>query len=293
MALNPYFNQTTFATEQSLVADFVEEAIQIHGLNVYYIPREDANLDHLFGEDPLAYYANAIQIEMYVKNYQSFAGQSDFISKFGLQIEDQITLVMSARRFYQVFTEMRRPRENDLIYIQLSAPYADAISPARYVFQINFVQSQEQFFPLGKLQTIELRCELMTHSHERIQTGIPDLDAVAQQKAYTVDVVMQSGSGTYEYEEFVYQGRSLVQSLASGTVVNWNADTMTLSVQTITGTFVPGQPVVGVQSSATYLPVAAAVDTSPTVKDPISDNTIIDTEGGDIVINRGNNPRFI
>jgi Virus neck protein len=291
MPINPYFNQTDFASEQKLLADLLEESIKIYGHDGYYIPRENVNLDHLFGEDPLQYYANAQPIELYVKDFRDFAGQSDLMSKFGLQIQNQMTFSVSQRRFYQVWPSMKRPRENDIIYFEFQRPYVDSVSPDRYIFQINYVHQHEWFYALGKLYTFELRCEAMTYSHERIMTGNTDVDAVAQERAYAQMLVMGSGSGTYEYEEFVYQGRSLVDSTASGTVIHWNANTATLEVQAINGEFLQGLPVVGVSSNAVHTP-GPAPTTSPTVKDPISDNDQFAIESPRIIIDRGGNPRF-
>ncbi len=291
MPLNPFFNQRTFVSEQNLISDLTEEAIQIHGVSIFYLPREVVNLDTLFGEDPLAHYADKREIEVYIKNFQSFEGQQDFISKFGLQIEDQITFLVSQRRFYQVFPEMARPRENDIIYLELAAPNRTSSAPSRYLFQINFVNPTEKFFQLGKLYTFEMKCEAMNYSHEKVQTGNPEVDAVAQRHAYAVEVSMSSGSGSFEYEEFVYQGHSLVDASATGTVVSWDDGSKLLTVNFITGEFVQGQTVHGVTSNAEYL-VGAPVDVLPTVKDPISDNDLIAVESPEIILNRGNNPRF-
>ena len=51
MALNPYFRFQ--GTEQNVVEDNIVEIIRMMGKNLWYIPRENVNLDRLFGEDPL------------------------------------------------------------------------------------------------------------------------------------------------------------------------------------------------------------------------------------------------
>ena len=37
--------------------------------------------------------------EMYVKNVLGFAGEGDFVSRFGLEIRDQVTFTISKKRF--------------------------------------------------------------------------------------------------------------------------------------------------------------------------------------------------
>src|SRR4051812_47748643 len=101
MPVNPHFNFTTQASEQGLLNDLIVESIQIYGHTAYYIPREVVNLDRLFGEDPMATYEGAHEIEVYLKSSGSFTGASETLSKFGLVIEDDATFLLSATRFTQ------------------------------------------------------------------------------------------------------------------------------------------------------------------------------------------------
>ena len=120
---NFYFNnfpQHQITSEQLLVEDLVIEAMQIHGMDVYYLPRTSRDqVDMLYGEDTLKEYRNAFAIEMYLENVTGMDGEGDFISKFGLEIRDEITLLMSRRRFSMLGTSLNRPREGDLVYVPL------------------------------------------------------------------------------------------------------------------------------------------------------------------------------
>ncbi len=80
MALNPYFRFQS--TEQDVVETNIIEIIRMMGKNVYYIPRENVQIDRLFGEDPLNKFSKAYQIEMYVASVSGFQG-ADIVSKFG------------------------------------------------------------------------------------------------------------------------------------------------------------------------------------------------------------------
>lgn len=283
MPTNQYFNNSTVLSEQNLVQDLITESIQIYGKSAYYLRREDVNIDPMFYEDPLARYPHASEIELYLKSNMSFAGASDVFSKFGLIIEDQATFLVSVPRFNAVEPTLLRPRENDIIFIQFTPMI-------RYLFEIRFVEAKEQLFQLGKLYTYEIRCEMMNYSHERVQTGNTIIDAEAAKGAYTVDIHLGSGSGTYKIAETVYQGSSFLTAIATGTVVTWNATGKVLGVQNITGEFADDQNVVGITSNASYAPVALP-DTAPTSHDPVADNAYL-TETKPTIVQPRINPRY-
>lgn len=57
---------------------------------MYYIPRVLGNYDPLLGEDASSQYNQAILVELYIKSVDGFTGDGNFMSKFGLQIRDQV-----------------------------------------------------------------------------------------------------------------------------------------------------------------------------------------------------------
>lgn len=283
MPTNPYFNFVSQASEQSLVDDLIVESIQIYGHSAYYVRREDANLDQLFGEDPIARYDTGQEIEIYLKSSTSFSGSSETLSKFGLVIEDDATFLVSATRFDAV-TGMVRPRENDIIYIQFTPTN-------RYLFEIRFVENKEQLFQLGKLYTYELRCSMMQYSHERFDTGVADADDAAARDAYAVDVtVAAGGNGEFVVGESVWQGNNALQAVATGIVQTW--DSPTLSLSSVTGAFNTVDRITGGTSGAWRNPAATTpAVTSPTPHDPVTDNDFITSEQSDVMVPI-HNPRF-
>jgi hypothetical protein len=199
VARNRFFNQyTPVKQEQNLIEDLIIESIKIYGVDAYYLPRTHVNLDRLFGEDASMKFDDALEMEMYVKSYEGFQGQEDFLSKFGLQIDEQITFVVAQKRFkqslkqcflteysYNVVMEdgnellqestydyesIIRPREGDLIWFPM----------AGYLYEVKFTENIENFFQLGKLYTYELRCERYEYSSEKLDTGITDIDNVEE-----------------------------------------------------------------------------------------------------------------
>ena len=204
MARNRYFNQyTPVKQEQNLVEDLIIESIKIYGVDGYYLPRTHVNLDKIYGEDASMIFDDALEMEFYIKSFDGFMGQEDFLSKFGLQIDESITFVVSQKRFtqslktsiiteysYNILTEdgdellsnrndvseydydaIVRPREGDLISIPM----------IKGIYEIKFTQNIETFYQLGKLYTYEIRCDRLEYSSERINTDVADIDAIEDQ----------------------------------------------------------------------------------------------------------------
>ena len=149
MPTNFYFNNfpaEQITSEQLLVEDLVIEAMQIHGMDVFYLPRTSRDsVDMLYGEDTLKQYVTAYPIEMYLENVTGMDGEGDFISKFGLEIRDELSLLVSRRRFKYATgaSNLIRPREGDLVYIPLIQNF----------FEITFVEhenDQAMFYTLGR-----------------------------------------------------------------------------------------------------------------------------------------------
>lgn len=169
MAKNYYFENYGNSMEQSLIEDLVIESIRIYGIDVWYLPRTLVAKDDLLNEDDLSSFDDAYMVEMYVKSVDGFEGEGDFLSKFGLQIRDSVTMTI-AQRVYELeiglSTEINRPREGDLIYLPLN----------RKFFEVQHVEHESIFYQMGSLQTYDLRAELFEYSGERFNTGSPFLD---------------------------------------------------------------------------------------------------------------------
>jgi hypothetical protein len=148
----------------------VIESIKIYGLDCWYVPKKLIDKDKIYGEDSLSEYNKSYMVEMYVKNVEGFAGEGDFLSKFNVEIRDQITLTIARRTFeneVQYFEfGYTRPREGDLIFLPLN----------NKVFQIKFVEHEPVFYQMGALQMYDLKCELFEYSNEIMNTGFDAID---------------------------------------------------------------------------------------------------------------------
>tara|TARA_R100001086_G_scaffold129984_1_gene67254 strand:- start:1558 stop:2388 length:831 start_codon:yes stop_codon:yes gene_type:complete len=214
MTTNKYFNNFTYGREQDTQDDLIVESIKIYGQDVKYMPRTLVKEDDLFGEDILSKFETAVDLEMYIKNTTGFEGEGDFLSKFGLEIRDQVTFTMARKRWDQITTEKlidevgfnyqietantgaysnshslmletgsangysitsSRPNEGDLIFFPLNEK----------LYEIKFVEHEEIFYPHGKLYTYDLACELFQYSSQQLDTGNTAIDSL--ELSYSAD----------------------------------------------------------------------------------------------------------
>ena len=247
MATNQYFNlHGTNTPEQRLIENLNIEAIQTFGTDVYYCPRTLNDEDTLMGDDNTASYNSAHTIEMYIKSVDGFEGEGDFISKFGLQIKDQVTFTVARRRWAELNVQGdgrgEAPHEGDLIFF----PTTEAL------FQVLFVEDESVFYQTGGLQVYDMLCEMFTYSDQNLNTGIDTIDAIERSHSYSIDFTMDSGSGNYTVGETVYQGASLAAATVKGEVASWNATDKLLNLINMTGNFSGTVNIVGDSSSASY-----------------------------------------
>ena len=247
MATNQYFNHHgTNTPENRLIENLMIESIKTYGIDVYYLPRTLNNEDTLLGEDASSSYDSAHTIEMYIKTVDGFEGSGDFISKWGLQIKDQITFTVAKRRWQELglSTDGRAkiPHEGDLIYFPIT----------KALFQILFIEDEAIFYQTGQLQSYDMLCEMFTYSDQTFDTGIDELDAIERSHSYSVDFTMNTGSGNYTVGETVYQGASLAAATVKGEVGSWNSTTKILNLLNMTGNFSGTVNIIGDSSSATY-----------------------------------------
>ena len=285
MATNQYFNHHgTNTPEQILIENLMIESIKTYGIDVYYLPRTLNDEDTLMGEDNTASYNSAHTIEMYIKSTDGFEGEGDFISKFGLQIKDQITFTVARRRFRELgmTTDGRAdmPHEGDLIYF----PTTSAL------FQILFVEDEAIYYQTGDIQSYDMLCEMFTYSDQNFNTGIETIDAIERTHSYSIDFTMNTGSGNYTVGEQVYQGTSLAAATVKGEVASWNATDKLLNLINMTGNFSGTANIIGDDSSASYSITSFNAQASAQSTAASSTNVEIETEADAIIDFTEGNP---
>jgi hypothetical protein len=290
VSTNFYFNNfpaNQITSEQLLVEDLVIEAMQIHGMDLFYLPRSnESETDYLYGEAPLKEYRRAYPIEMYVENVSGMDGEQDFISKFGLEIRDELTLLVSRRRFKFVTSgsNLERPREGDLIYIPLIQNF----------FEITFIEhenNQAMFYTLGRgrggnIYVYSLKLKQFVFSNEVIHTGVTQVDEQIRDNYSRTKITLTTGSESYLNDEIVYQGTDLVNATAQAIVYNSNttdANNKYINIIRTQGTFVSGN-VIGQTSGAVWnASIVSDFATMDNAFEDIIDNNRIQNEAFDFI----------
>lgn len=286
MATNPHFRKDV-QTEQQLLDALTIEAIQIHGHDFFYIPRESVSSDPLLGEG-ISKFSVYVPIEMYFDSpstgfVPSPPSTGDLISRFGLEIPDAGTFIVSQSRFAQVTAGITAlansggtPREGDLIYYD----YATAL------FEIKFVEDEMPFYPLGLKSCYQLSCQRFVYGQETINTGITALDEQAEiassyMQILTLGITALAGASysNYTVGERVYAGTTGSPS-ADGKSTDWSlaGKTLTVSVRSQTGDFVAGMTLIGETSGTRRVILSVADSNTRTGNETSQDNEEIDLE---------------
>lgn len=196
-------------SEQNLYEDIVIEALKMYGQDVYYLPRDIVNEDTIFGDDVPSRFNSSYKIEMYIENIEGFDGEGDLFTRFGVEIRDEATFVVSRRRWdqqvdrYDNEISVRRPKEGDLIYLSLS----------NSLFEILHVEHEQPFYQLSNLPVYKMRCQLFEYSSEDLDTGIATIDDIQSNYDYRYSLTLSGGTINFAV------GENATQTLSSGVVI--------------------------------------------------------------------------
>lgn len=290
MATNPYYNSYNAKyTDQRLIEDLLVESIKMMGFDAFYLPNNnDEARDLLYGEDPVKKFATAFPIEMYLSNALSYNGEREFFSKFGLEIRNQVSVILSKRSFAQRIPQnsFSRPREGDLIYI----PFANGTGE---LYEIKFTNQNKDMMMLGRQVPYfyELELEKFKYSQEEITTGIPVIDEAATNSAYNITLNLGNGLGDFTLGEIVFQSddNTLANSYTSAIVQSWNFASKELIVSNVQGEFRDGIAIYG-NNSGTHRIIGDYDTLTPTVKNEQYDNSYINTQANSIINTNEINP---
>ena len=201
MPRNVYFSQAV-KSEQNLYEDLIIESLGIYGQDVYYIPRTLVNRDNVLNEDPASTFDDAYLLEMYIENTEGFEGAGDLYSKFGLEIRDDATFIVSRRRWETrvgIFDDNiidPRPQEGDLIFLPMTNSF----------FEISYVEDDSPFYQLSNLPVYRMQCTLFEYNDEDFDTGIIVVDDATAKVAYQLPMeITITGGNHFEVGEIVEQ----------------------------------------------------------------------------------------
>lgn len=192
--LNPFFLQGS-SGEQGLIQDLINEHLRMFGIEIYYLPRKYITEKTIIKEVIESNFDKAYPLEAYLANYEGYADNSDVLTKFGLSVSDEVTLIISAERFELYIQQLikdqsnikssLRPNEGDLIFFPLG----------NKLFEIKFVENEKPFYQLNKNYVYELRCELFEYEDEDVDTGVDEIDLTIKDQGYIATITLV-GIGT-------------------------------------------------------------------------------------------------
>jgi len=274
MPTSPYFPTyyQGYSGEQDLAQDLVDEQIKLFGSDIYYLPRtifKDTTLDDII----YSKFENQFQVEMLLVNVQGFGDQSEFISKFGLRITDEVKFIVSSRRWDETtvgynLTVVGRPNEGDLLYFPLTED----------LYEIKFVERETPFYQFGKLQFYVMTAEIYEVGNDKIDTGVDEIDEIETLFSSAIGITMAVG-GTTDFTV----GETVTGSVSNetGEVKSWDSVNRILQVINRTGTFATGENITGDSSGAVW--TVATYSTIENTNSEYDQNAYIEDEADELI----------
>ena len=179
MTTSFYFDHFQNNMEQELLSELIAESIKIHGIDVFYLVRETVNKDSIYTEDALNEYQRALPLDVYLKSFDQFEGEGQFLQKFNLEIRDSVTFSVAQKTFQDEISApvgIVRPREGDLIYMPV----------AKRLMKITYVEKFPVMMPMGSLPSFDIKCEMFEYSGEVLNTGIREIDNI--EKLFNIEL---------------------------------------------------------------------------------------------------------
>jgi hypothetical protein len=236
MARNVYFSQAV-KSEQNLYEDLVIESLKIFGQDVYYLPRTIVTRDNVLGEASNSKFDDAYIIEAYIEDVEGFAGSGDLYSKFGLEIRDEATFVISKRQWNKLIgvwnndVDYPVPSEGDILFLPMTNKF----------FEIMFVEHEQPFYQLSNLPVYKLSCSLYEYNEEDFETGVDAIDITQQKLSYQETINYTTSSNAHytvgeTVSQVVSSGITVFGEVQTVTKTSSTAGTITVSNIGVTGT---------------------------------------------------------
>jgi len=272
MPTSPHFPTyySGYSGEQNLYQDLADEQIKLFGSDIYYLPRTILKENTL---DDIIYskYQSQFQIEMLLENVTGFGDTSEFISKFGLRLTDEVKFRVSTRRWDQSVTQYSpalnvpgRPNEGDLLYFPLTQD----------LYEIKFVERESPFYQFGRIQFYTMTAEIYELGDDEIDTGVPTIDEIETQYSAAIKLVMDPGGiGNFTVgeeivgDEFLARATSAITGGAvSGTTISDGGAFYNPAIPPVVTFSAP--PAGGTQATGTAVVSANGIVTGITLTNP-------------------------
>lgn len=175
MTISKHLNKKA-SSEQTLLRNLTKESIFLQGEDFLYIPRDQSNLDYLFGESNKYTFTEGITIEMLMIDTEGFQGDGDFLTRFGVDLRDTAKFEVSVVRFKEELAK----RFPDLVLLQPSPGDLIYHPTARAAFEITHIENEEPFWQQGIETVYKLSTKKFQYNNDRMLTGEYQLDEVLQ-----------------------------------------------------------------------------------------------------------------
>jgi hypothetical protein len=274
MPTSPYF-PTYYqgdSGEQGLYQDLVDEQIKLFGSDIYYMPRTILK-DNTRDDIVYSKYQSQFQIEMLLSNVEGFGDTSEFISKFGLRITDEVKFRVSTRRWDEAsasynLTVNGRPNEGDLLYFPLTQD----------LYEIKFVERESPFYQFGKIQFYTMTAEIYELGSDDISTGVAEIDEIETLFSSAIALTLSvGGTGSYAVGETVTGTTTDI----TAEVKSWDETSRILQVINRTGTFATGEGLTGNDNGAVW--VVGTFDTLNNTNSEYDQNREIEDSADNII----------
>ena len=259
-------------------------------MDIFYMPRSSRDsVDLLYGEDTLKTYTSAYALEMYLDDVTGMEGEGDFMSKFGLEIRDELTFLVSRRRFAFTVNQLR-PNEGDLIYVPMLQNF----------FEITFVEhenGQAMYYTLGRgrggnVYVYALKLKQFVFSNEVVETGNVEIDGQIRDAYPRTRLTLNAGgSGAFVNDEIVFVSPDATYANATAqALVHDSVTGSSVDVYRVRGTFTTGT-LRGKTSGATWtLNTVSDTSTMDNAFEDVIDNNRIENESDAIIDFTEHNP---
>jgi hypothetical protein len=292
------------SAEQSLYANLVVEAIQIHGHDVYYLDRTLIAEDNVLGEDSLSKFNTQSLIEMYMEDSGGgYAGEQELISQFGLQNLSEATFVVSKTRFQEKTKQIQIEAATDstssgsiqleagtlsesklageIFYIINETAATDSDRPLegdaiyhpllKKLFEINFVDHDEPFHQLDNNPVYKMKCRLFDYGSDTLDTGITEIDAIEDSlSTSTSDYQL-----TLENASLVGQSLTVDNVIFTVDLTNVTSDAATIGADQDPASF--GESILSESGGDEYIISEDAPSLGDGVVDKTAQNELFDT----------------
>jgi hypothetical protein len=292
------------AVEQSLYANLIAEAIQIHGHDVYYLDRTLVAEDTVLGEDSLSKFNTQSLIEMYMEDSGGgYAGEQELMSQFGLQNLSEATFVVSKTRFQEKTKQLQIEAATDstssgsiqleagtlsesklageIFYIINETAATDSDRPLegdaiyhpllKKLFEINFVDHDEPFHQLDNNPVYKMKCRLFDYGSDTLDTGITEIDAIEDSlSTSTSDYQL-----TLENASLVGQSLTVDNVIFTVDLTNVTSDAATIGADQDPASF--GESILSESGGDEYIISEDAPSLGDGVVDKTAQNELFDT----------------